>query len=152
MTIADRTFAARRHLTMASLALMLGTIGVAQADCNADFSVLMGKRMAEIDGLNKLAKARGGKLDPIMACPRLRNLAAAEGAVVAYIEKNKDWCGLPDDIAEKMSAARVKDAGFADKACSFASKIKEMQAQQQKQAQSQQQQQEQTIKLPTGPL
>lgn len=151
MTTPATTFAARLRPALAGLALVLGTAGVARADCNADFSALMGKRMVEIDALNKISKAHGGKLDPIAACPRLRSLAAAEGAVVAYIEKNKDWCGLPDDIAEKMGATRVKTEGFAAKACGFAAKIKDMQAQQQKQAQSQQQQ-EQTIKLPTGPL
>ena len=152
MTIVDVTVAARRRPAVVSIALLLGTLGVAQADCNADFAALMGKRMVEIDALNKISKAHGGKLDPVAACPRLRSLAAAEGAVVAYIEKNKEWCGLPDDIADKMSATRAKTEGFAGKACSFAAKIKDMQAQQQRQAQSQQQQPEQTVKLPTGPL
>ena len=152
MTIASLTLAARLRPALAGLALVLGSGGIAQADCNADFSALMGKRMVEIDALNKISKAHGGKLDPVAACPRLRSLAAAEGAVVAYIEKNKDWCGLPDDIAEKMGATRVKTQGFAAKACGFAAKMKDMQAQAQRQAQSQQQQQEQVVKLPTGPL
>lgn len=152
MTIGDMTLVARLRPALASLALVLGAVGVARADCNADFSALMSKRMVEIDALNKISKAHGGKLDPVAACPRLRSLAAAEGVVVAYIEKNKDWCGLPDDIADKMSATRVKTEGFAAKACGFAAKVKQMQAQQQKQAQGQQQQQEQSIRLPTGPL
>lgn len=145
------TVALRLGSVIASIALVLGTVGLAHADCNTDFAALMSKRIVEIEALNKISKSHGGKLDPVAACPRLRNLAAAEGQVVAYIEKNKDWCGLPDDIAAKMSATRSKTEGFAAKACGFAAKMKQMQAEQQKQAQSQQPQ-EPVIKLPTGPL
>lgn len=120
------------------------------ADCNSDFAGLMTKRMTEINALNKISKTNGGKLDPLAACPRLRNLAAAEGEVVGYMNKNKDWCNLPDDIVEKMSVTHAKTVSYAAKACGFAVKMKEMQAQQQKQAA--QGQQEQAIKLPTGPL
>ena len=64
--------------------------------------------------------------------------------------KNKEWCNLPDDVVEKMTATHAKTVSYAAKACSFAVKMKEMQAQQQKQAA--QGQQEQAIRLPTGPL
>lgn len=121
--------------------------GAALADCNQDFAKLMSKRMVDITALNKISKANGGKLDPIAACPRLRSLAAAEGEVVAYMTKNKDWCNLPDDLVQKMSASRSKTASIAVKACSFAVKLKKAQQQQ-----ASQQQQEQAIKLPTGPL
>lgn len=145
------TVALRWGSGIASIALVLGTAAIAQADCNTDFAALMSKRTAQIEALNRNSKSHGGKLDPVAACPQLRNLAAAEAQVVAYIEKNKDWCGLPDDIAEKMTATRSKTEGFASKACGVAVKMKQMQAEQQKQAQSQQQQ-EPAIKLPTGPL
>jgi hypothetical protein len=131
-------------------AATLGFTSLALADCNEDFGKLMAKRMAEIGALNKISKGNGGKLDPIAACPRLRELAAAEGEVVAYMNKNKDWCNLPDDLVEKMTASRAKTASVAVKACGFAVKMKQMQKQQQQQAQ--QGQQEQAVKLPTGPL
>ncbi len=123
---------------------------LAWADCNVDLSALMSKRMTEIDALNKISKAHGGKLDPIEGCPRLRTLAAAEGQVVAYMEKNKDWCGLPEDVLTKMTETHTKTESYAGKACTFAVKMKQMQEMQQKQAATQQQ--EQAIKLPTGPL
>lgn len=145
------TIALRLCSAIASIAFVVATAGVAQADCNADFAALMSKRIVQIEALNKNSKSHGGKLDPVSACPQLRNLAAAEGQVVAYIEKNKEWCGLPDDIADKMTATHSKTEGFAAKACGFVAKMKQMQAEQQKQAQSQQQQ-EPAIKLPTGPL
>ena len=145
------TVVLRSVSVIASIAFVVGTAGLAQADCTSDFAALMSKRTVQIEVLNKNSKSHGGKLDPVAACPQLRNLAAAESQVVAYIEKNKDWCGLPEDLAEKMTATRAKTQSFAANACGVAVKMKQMQAAQQKQAQSQQQQ-EPAIKLPTGPL
>ena len=139
-----------RSLTAAAVLTTAASIGVARADCNEDLSKLMSKRMTEIAALNKISKQNGGKLDPIAACPRLKNLAADEGEVVGYMTKNKDWCNLPDDIVQKMSESRTKTATIAVKACGFAVKMK--QAQQQQAQQFQQQQQQQAVKLPTGPL
>ncbi len=126
---------------------MLAWSGVARADCNEDFGKLMSKRMAQISGLNQISKNNSGKLDPVAACPRLKSLAAAEGEVLAYMQKNKDWCNLPDDLVEKMSASRAKTASIAVKACGFAAKMKEAQQQQ-----AQQQPAQATVKLPAGPL
>lgn len=135
---------------VAALTLASGT---AKADCNADFSAMMSKRVNAITALNAISKQHGGKLDPVEACPKLRSLAAAEANVVSYMDKNKAWCGLPDDIVVKMTETHAKTEVYAAKACTFAVKMKQMQAAQQKQAQSQQQQQqEQAIRLPTGPL
>jgi hypothetical protein len=133
---------------LASLSIV--SAGLARADCNEDLGKLMSKRMAEIGALNKISKANKGKLDPIAACPRLKNLAADEAAVAAYMTKNKDWCNLPDDLVQKMNDSHVKTASVAVKACGFAVKMKQMQ--QQQAAQVQQQQQQQAVKLPTGPL
>ena len=139
-----------RPLAAATVLAALALPGVAKADCNEDFGKLMSKRMAEVAALNGNSKNNGGKLDPASACPRLRNLAAIEGQLVSYMQKNKDWCNMPDDLVEKMTASRAKSAGFAAKACSFAAKMKEMQ--QQQATQQIQQQQQQAVKLPAGPL
>ncbi len=137
---------------VALAALLLS--GAARADCNTDLGSLMAKRMTDIAALNKITKANGGKLDPITACPRLRSLAANEATVVAYMNKNKEWCSIPDDLVGKMTQSRARSAAFAVKACDFAVKIKKMQQQQAQAgaAQQQQQQQQQAIKLPAGPL
>ena len=105
----------------------------------------MKKREAAVAFVNK-AKAANGKLDPTLACPRLRSLAVVENEAVAYLTKNGDWCNVPPDLTEKMSASAKRTAGFAGQACGFAAKIKQMQSQQA------QQQQEMAPKLPTGPL
>lgn len=122
--------------------------GVARADCGTDIQALMQKRMAQIAALNQNTRSHAGKLDPTLACPQLRSLAAIEGQVVAYMTKNKDWCSLPDDLITKMSDSRGRTAGIAVKACDVAVKMKKAQQQQATAAA----QPQQTIKLPTGPL
>ena len=126
----------------------------ARADCNEDLEGLAKKRAAINAQLEANKKAHAGKIDPIAACPQLKALAAAQGAVVAYMVKNKDWCSLPDDLVAKTSEAQGQISGFATKACGMVVKIKEMpalQAKQQAQAQAQANQVE-TLKLPAGPL
>ena len=90
--------------------------------------------------------SRNGKLDPLLACPRLRTLSAVENEAVAYFAKNASWCNLPPDFTEKMSTSAKRTSSFAGQACSIAVKVKQMQTQQA------QQQQEAAPKLPAGPL
>ncbi len=140
-----------RAALLAALLAPLALPGPARADCNSDFGALMSKRMAQIGELNTNSKKNGGKLDPATACPKLRAVAAIEGELVSYIQKNKAWCNMPDDLEDKMTATRAKTAGIAAKACAFAVKEKQMQQQAATQ-QAQQAAQQPTVKLPTGPL
>lgn len=129
---------------LAGLALAAG-IAAARADCQEDVGKLMQKREAAVALVNK-SKGAGGKLDPVLACPRLKSLAVIEAEADAYFAKNKDWCNLPADLVEKMSTSAKRTSSFAGQACAFVVKLKQMQQQQA------QQQQEQAPKLPTGPL
>ena len=133
-----------RWVVLAGVALV-GAGTVARADCQAEVGAMMKKRESAVALVNK-AKAANGKLDPIAACPRLRSLSAVESEAAAYFEKNKDWCNLPPDLVEKMTASSKRTAAFAGQACQVAVKVKQMQQQQA------QQQQEMAPKLPSGPL
>lgn len=133
----------------AVLALLLPT--AARADCNVDMGALAAKRASASALLDKNKKAHGGKLDPVTACPQLKALAAAQGAMVSYMKANKDWCSLPDQIVSQSTAAQVQISGFAVKACGMIAKMKQMQAQQAAAA-AQQQAQIPALKLPAGPL
>ncbi len=134
-------------LLAAVAAALLGPVS-ARADCNGDMGALMKKRLGITSQLEANKKAHGGKLDPGLACPQLRSLAVAQGEVLAYMVKNKDWCGLPDELINKMTAAKAQMNQYSVKACSVAVKIKQMQEQQAKAPA----QQLQALKLPTGPL
>ena len=131
-------------------ASLLGTVA-ARADCNADLGALAQKRAAINALLEQNKKAHGGKIDPVAACPQLKSLAAAQGAVVSYMQKNKDWCSLPDELVAQSAKAQTQISGFAVKACGMIAQMKKMQEQA---AQQQQQQAAQVpqLKLPAGPL
>ena len=138
-------------LLAGALAAALLAPTAARADCNADMGALAAKRVAINAELEKNKKAHGGKIDPVAACPQLKALAAAQGAMVSYMQKNKDWCSLPDDLVAGSVKAQGQISGFAVKACGMVAKIKQMQAQQAQMA-AQQAAQVPQLKLPTGPL
>jgi hypothetical protein len=50
------------------------------------------------------------------------------------MEKNKDWCQVPDDAISALKATHVKSVSFAAKACGVASQIKKMKEQAEKNA------------------
>ncbi|MGI3900056.1 MAG: hypothetical protein ACRYGP_19280 [Janthinobacterium lividum] len=152
----------RQHLSLRSPAMLVGVVAAsllasaaARADCNSDMGAMAAKRASINAVLEANKKAHAGKIDPVAACPQLKALAAAQGAMVSYMTKNKDWCGLPDDLVAQSAAAQAQISGFAGKACGMIAQIKKMQAMQAQQAASAAQQQAAQVpqlKLPAGPL
>jgi hypothetical protein len=127
--------------------LFLGGAALA-GDCNEDIAGLTKKRQSVIDQLNQLAKGGKKQLDPIASCPKLRALAAAERDLVAYLTKNKDWCNVPDEALQNLSASSGKTGQVANQACTVADQIKKAQQQQATGGAGQPPAQ----KLPAGPL
>jgi hypothetical protein len=132
-----------------------GFAGAAYADCQEDIAKMNERRMAQIGALNASAKKLKGKLNPVTACPQLRSLAATERQIVAYMEKNKEWCSIPDDAISNVKQSAAKTGGVAGQACAAIGQMKKMQEMQRRQ----QEQQAQggfgyhgPQKLPTGPL
>ena len=89
-----------RITAMASFALALA--GVAWAapalaqSCGDDLQKLSQRRETEMASINAMIKANGKKqIDPTQFCAKSGGLLAAENAMIAYMEKNKDWCGIP---------------------------------------------------------
>jgi hypothetical protein len=149
----------RQLLSLRHQAIVAGVVAAsllasaaARADCNSDMGALAAKRASINAVLEANKKAHAGKIDPVAACPQLKALAAAQGAMVSYMTKNKDWCGLPDDLVEQSSKAQAQISGFAGKACGMIAQIKKMQAQQAAAAAQQQAAQVPQLKLPAGPL
>jgi hypothetical protein len=143
----------RRSASVISLGLLLaagfGGAALAQS-CQEDFQKLTEQRMSQIAALNKLGKANKGKMDPMAACPLARKLSGIEGEMLSYMEKNKDWCAIPDQVVDNFKQARAKTSSFASQACAVAAKVKKMQEQQREQAAAGGFGQVQ--KLPSGPL
>ncbi len=120
----------RFELTLAVAAAILGFIAPALADCGGDMQKLALARNAELEKVNAFAKASHGKpLDPGEFCVKSAGLLRAESALLAYMEKNKDWCSFPDDAINSLKTSHEKNAGFNAKACQVAAKIKKMKEQ-----------------------
>jgi hypothetical protein len=120
-------------------------VDTARADCNEDMGKIMQRREVLIQELNNSAKASGGKLDPTTACPRLRKLAGLENELLAYMNKNKEWCAIPDNAVENATTGHAKTAQTATQACNIAVQIKKAQEQQANGGAA-------PTKLPAGPL
>ncbi len=137
---------------MLGVTLAVGSAGVAlaQQSCQEDFKKLSDKRLSQMAELNKLAKAAKGKMDPVAACPLARRLVGTENEMLAYMEKNKEWCAIPEQMVETFKQARAKTAGFASQACAVAAKVKKMQEQGEQAASGGGL--GQAPKLPSGPL
>jgi hypothetical protein len=116
-------------------------------DCNQDIGALTKKRQGVIDELNKLAQGGKKQLDPVASCPKLRALVAVEHELLAYLTKNKDWCAVPDEAFQSISASTGKSSKVANQACTVAAKMKKAQEQQASGALNAPQ-----PKLPAGPL
>ena len=116
-------------------------------DCNQVIGALTKKRQGVIDELNKLAQGGKKQLDPVASCPKLRALVAVERELVAYLTKNKDWCAVPDEAFQNISASTGKSGKVANQACTVAAKMKKAQEQQASGALNVPQ-----PKLPAGPL
>src|ERR1700737_5256777 len=116
-------------------------------DCNKDNGELIKKRQGVIDKLNKLAQGGKKQLDPVASCPKLRALVAVEHELLAYLTKNKDWCAVPDEAFQNISASTGKSGKVANQACTIAAKMKKAQEQQASGALNVPQ-----PKLPAGPL
>lgn len=142
----------RRFTTMLLLALALGAAGwaapsYAQQSCGEDLQKLAQRREAELTIINDLVKSAHGKqLDPTIFCAKSAGLNAAENAMIAYMEKNRDWCQVPDEALAQLKANHAKSVAFSGRACAVAAQMKKMKEQQAQGGGPQVQ------PLPTGPL
>jgi hypothetical protein len=116
-------------LGVAAGASTLNSMAYAQQSCADDLKRLSERRDTELNRINALVRANKGKaIDPRVFCAQSGGLNASETALIAYMEKNKDWCAIPDDAVAGLKANHVKSLGFAAKACSIAAQIKKQQA------------------------
>ena len=142
----------RRYAKMLVLGLALGGAAwaapsFAQQSCGEDLQKLAQRREAELTTINDLVKSAHGKqIDPTVFCAKSAGLNAAETAMIAYMEKNKDWCQIPDEALAQLKANHARSVAFSGKACAVAAQIKKMKEQQAAGGGPQAQ------PLPTGPL
>jgi hypothetical protein len=142
----------RHCTTLLFLALSLGGAAwavpsLAQESCGDDMQKLAQRRQAELEMINNLVKSAHGKqLDPTVFCAKSAGLNTVENAMIAYMEKNRDWCQVPDDAIAALKANHAKSVAFSAKACAVAAQMKKMKDQQAQGGAPQVQ------ALPAGPL
>ena len=127
--------------------MAIGLAGSAHADCGSDMQKLAEARNTQLEIVNNFAKSFHGKpLDPEAFCGKSAGLVRAETALIAYMEKNKDWCSFPEETIDQLKTNHVKNAGFNAKACKVAAQTTKMTEQ------AAQGGGPQVQPLPTGPL
>lgn len=126
--------------------------GAASASgCETDMVKHQQRRTAAIEQINRMA-GKNKKLDPVAACPKFRSLAAVEGAMKAWMIKNKEWCAIPDEVIENMKTGFARTPQIANQACSAAAQVQRMKAQGGQQQVRAGAAQAPAVKLPSGPL
>jgi hypothetical protein len=122
------------RLALFVLGLLAGSVTLsatafAQEACNDDIKRLSAKREAELSRVNALVVASKGKpINPAIFCSQSAGLNTAENVLIAYMEKNKDWCSVPDEILASLKANHAKSMAFSAKACAVAAQMKKQQA------------------------
>lgn len=131
----------------AGLFLAVGLGCSAYADCGGDMQKLAEARNTQLQVVNNYAKSFHGKpMDPAGFCAKSAGLVHAESALIAYMEKNKDWCSFPDEAISQLKEHHAKNTQFNAKACKVAAEMKKMKEQAAEGGGPQAQ------PLPTGPL
>jgi len=114
----------------AGIVSVVGLTGLAYADCGSDMQKLAQARNTQLEIVNNFAKSFHGKpLDPEAFCAKSGGLVRAETALIAYMEKNKDWCSFPDEAITQLKEHHAKNASFNSKACKVAAQVKKMKEQ-----------------------
>ena len=71
-------------------------------------------RNTQLEIVNNFAKSFHGKpLDPEAFCAKSAGLVRAETALIAYMEKNKDWCSFPDEAISQLKEHHAKNTQFS---------------------------------------
>lgn len=109
---------------------LLGSVAAHAQSCENDIGELQKKRGVQMENISKLQKKGEGKLDPVAACPMLRSLATIEQSMLAYMQKNQNWCNIPDEVITNVKEGSGKTAGIAKQACGLAAQMKKQQQQQ----------------------
>lgn len=103
----------------AAMGLVLGASGALaqQSSCTTDFQKYMGPRQALIERINGFQKRRP---TPQQACSTLSQLVAADGRMAKWVDENKDWCQIPDEVVEQLKTGSGQAQRARGQACGAA--------------------------------
>jgi hypothetical protein len=87
--------------------------------CMAEFVKLRddaGSKARKIEAATKQKQRPSAQV----ACGLFNSYAAAEIKMIKYAEKNKGWCGIPDDFISQMKQAHARTDETRDRICQVA--------------------------------
>jgi hypothetical protein len=120
--------------------------------CQKDFAPMMQQRANYMETINGYKKR---KPSAPQACNTFGGLASVNRKIVKWMEDQKDWCQVPDEMISQLKGQQGQIDKVRGQACGAAAK----QAQMMKQARRAQQQQRQAgpsvgggVRLPQGAL
>jgi hypothetical protein len=97
--------------------LMAGEASAQQSSCQADFQKHMGPRQTLIQRINGFQQRRP---TPQAACSTLSQLVAADAKLSKWVEENKDWCQIPDEMVEQLKTGAGQAQRARSQACGAA--------------------------------
>ena len=99
-------------------ALLFATQAQAQAsNCQEDFQKNMAPRQALINRINGFRTKRptAGQ-----ACSTLGQLVSADTRMISWMNENKDWCQIPDQLVEQLKESSGQAVRSRAQACTAA--------------------------------
>jgi hypothetical protein len=82
--------------------------------CNDDFTKISAEAQKRGSAVGAALKA---KVEHKQICALMNSFVAAETTVVKFLEENKTWCGIPDQVIAGAKANHEKSLKFRTVAC-----------------------------------
>jgi hypothetical protein len=106
---------------------LIGALGVLGAGVSAA-PAQMGPPAAQCSNFQKLNEEAGKKANAVQTamknhaerkeiCTLMTSFVGAETQVVKFLEENKTWCGVPDQVITNAKTAHEKSMKFRTAAC-----------------------------------
>ena len=113
---------ARAHLAaaLASFACLAAGPALAQAASCADFGKTLEERRDIVQKLQALSNNKKRQMDPKTACSMFGSLVNNGSTAVKWLETNKDWCQVPDQILQGVKQDHARALEMRGKACKAA--------------------------------
>lgn len=116
----------RKTLAFGGLAALLVGSGSAIAmpeSCQKEFTPLMNKRQAY---MNQIEGFKAKKPTAPVACNAFGGLSTANKKLVEWMESQKDWCQIPDDMVGGLKGQQSQIDKVRGTACGAAAKQAQM--------------------------
>lgn len=124
---------------LAAVGIFASAPALAQSSACMEGQKLLQERQGLIKQFTDLTG--GGKkknVDPRAACSTLTKLSKNGDSALKWMETNKDWCQVPDQVVENFQQDHKRAQSIRGQACSAAAKMAEMEKRAKQQAQQQQ--------------